>query len=369
MASRFRSDGKASQSCTRCINRKQTCDRVLPNCSRCASNPGSCEYRHPTEPLTSAVGIDNSLPSPTNCFLFLGCCGWDLTEPGQAQLMTAILAYDSNDPIAKAGLGDNVMSVFRDRGCTIQELLEDPVFEALPIVEHLRTTGSLNRSELVDSSWPILHLAILLVATPPCDHKACSQTKRLYVAVKALFALMQLHLPNHAELVQTQGLIALYECGHGMLDHAHVTLNSAFTMAARLDVDLSSILTSLEWRLSLMVIDSLVALQTLHRKHDWIPLAGPPDHDVVRAIKHNFTVLETPNGTPRPEIASQRVLDLGKIVFQCGHILQHVHDSKRDPRTANPHCELMVEIENSIPPFGEDTKHLDLDLSIRLPTR
>lgn len=75
------------------------------------------------------------------------------------------------------------------------------------------------------------------------------------MTVKALFAPMQLHLPNHAELVQTQGLIALYECGHGMLEHAHVTLNSAFTMAARLEVDLSSILTSLEWRLSLMLID------------------------------------------------------------------------------------------------------------------
>ncbi|KAH7260900.1 uncharacterized protein BKA55DRAFT_271473 [Fusarium redolens] len=37
MASRFRGDGKASLSCTRCINRKQTCDRVLPTCSRCAS--------------------------------------------------------------------------------------------------------------------------------------------------------------------------------------------------------------------------------------------------------------------------------------------------------------------------------------------
>ncbi|SCO36541.1 uncharacterized protein FFMR_04128 [Fusarium fujikuroi] len=269
----------------------------------------------------------------------------------------------------EAGLGDNVKGDFRDRGCTILELLKDPVFEALPLAGSLRTTGSPHHSQLVDSSWPILHLAILLVATPPCDHKACSQTKRLYVAVKALFALMQLDLPNHAELVQTRGLIALYECGHGMLEHAHVTLNSAFTMAARLDVDLSSILTSLEWRLSLMLIDSLVALQTLHQRHNWIPLACPPDHDMVRAVKHNFTVLKTPNGVPRPESASQRVLDRRKIVLQCGHILQHVHDSKRNPRTANPHCELMIEMENSIPPFGEEVNHKDLGQPWRLPTR
>nr|RBQ89320.1 hypothetical protein FVER53263_20055 [Fusarium verticillioides] len=139
-------------------------------------------------------------------------------------------------------------------------------------------------------------------------------------------------------------------------------------MAARLEVDLSSLLTSLEWRLSLMLIDSLVALQALHRKHDWIPLACPPHHDMVRAIKHNFTVLKTPNGTPRPDVASQRVLDLGTIAFQCGHILQHVHDSKRVPRTTGPHCELMVEIDNSIPPFGDDPKQLDLAELLGLPT-
>ncbi|KAF5623043.1 hypothetical protein F52700_10355 [Fusarium sp. NRRL 52700] len=126
---------------------------------------------------------------------------------------------------------------------------------------------------------------------------------------------MQLQLPNRSELVQTQVLIAHYEFGHGMPEHAHMTLNSAFTMAARLDVDLSNILASLEWRLSLMLIDDLVALQTLHRKHNWIPLACTPDHDVSRAIKHNCTVLRTPNGTPRPESASQRVLNLGNIVF------------------------------------------------------
>ena len=40
-----------------------------------------------------------------------------------------------------------------------------------------------------------------------------------------------------------------------MLEHAHVTLNSAFTMASLLDVDLSNILISLEWRMTLMLID------------------------------------------------------------------------------------------------------------------
>ncbi|KAF5602233.1 hypothetical protein FPCIR_2018 [Fusarium pseudocircinatum] len=222
-----------------------------------ARSPASCEYQHPTEPLASAVEVDNdnSQPSPADCYLFLGRCGWDLTEQGQSQLMKAMLMYDTNNSIATAGLEDSVGGVFRDRGCTPLELLEDPVFEAFFLVEHLRTAGCLHRSQFAKFSWPILHLAVLLVATPPCDHKARSQTKRLYVTVKALSALMQLHLPNHSELVQTQGLIALYECGHGMLEHAHVTLNSAFTMAARLNVDLSNILASLEWRLSLMLID------------------------------------------------------------------------------------------------------------------
>ncbi|KAF5688077.1 hypothetical protein FCIRC_2051 [Fusarium circinatum] len=332
-------------------------------------NPALCEYQHPADPLASAVEKYNSQPSSTDCYLSLGTCGWDLTKHGQSQLMKAMLAYDTDDSIATARLVDCVGTVFRDLGCTLMELLEDPVFEAFFLVEHLRTTGCLHRSQFDKFSWPILHLAVLLVASPPCDHKACSQTKRLYVTVKALSALMQLRLPNHAELVQTHGLIALYECGHEMLEHAHVTLSSAFTMAARLDVDLSNILASLEWRLSLMFLDILVALQTVHRKHNWIPLACPSDHEMVRAIRHHFTVLKTPNGTPRPESAIQRVSDLGSIVFQCGRVLQHDQDSKRDPRTVNPHCQLMDEMMSSIPPFDECPKHLDLYQSWELPTR
>jgi hypothetical protein len=142
-----------------------------------------------------------------------------------------------------------------DRGCIVLELLKDPVFETFPLVEHLRKNEYSCHFELADCSWPVLHLAVLLVATPPCDHMACSQTKRLYVALKAMFAVLQVRLLNHAELVQIQGLIALYECGHGMLEHAHVSLNSAFTMLSLLDVDLSNILISLKWRLSLMLID------------------------------------------------------------------------------------------------------------------
>ncbi|KAF5546569.1 hypothetical protein FMEXI_5592 [Fusarium mexicanum] len=198
---------------------------------------------------------DSEPPTSTKPLSQFSPCGWDLTKHGQSQLMKAMLAYDTDDSIATARLVDGVGAVFRDRGCTLLELLEDPVFETFFLVEHLRTTACLHRSQFDKFSWPILHLAVLLVATPSCDHRACSQTKRLYVAVKALSALMRLHLPNHAEIVQTQGLIALYECGHGMLEHAHVTLNSAFTMAARLDVDLSNILASLEWRLSLMLLD------------------------------------------------------------------------------------------------------------------
>ncbi|KAF4429392.1 hypothetical protein FACUT_9135 [Fusarium acutatum] len=296
--------------------------------------------------------IYNPQPPPAKSLLELGRCGWDLTEHGQAELIQATVKYKPDDLEAKARLEDRVGEVLHNRGCNCP-----------------------HRSHLADSSWPILHLAVLLVATPPCDHKVCWQTKRLYMTVKSIFALMQLQLPKHAELVQVQGLIALYECGHGMLEHSHVTLNSAITMASLLDFDLSNMLISLEWRMTLMLIDDLVSLQTVHRKHDWIPLACPPDHDMVRVIKHNCTVLTTLNGIPRSDSVSQRLLDFGKIVFQSGRILQHIHDSKRAPRFGNHGCEIMNGLHKStstddtgpIDPFSGDAQHLDLNESLDLP--
>lgn len=220
-----------------------------------ARNQASCTYQQTAELSTLSVQIHSPQPPSTGSLLELGRCGWDLTEHGQAELIQATVKYKPDDLEAKTRLEDGVAEVLHNRGCTVRELLKDPVFEAFPLVEHLRKIDCPHRSELADSSWPVLHLAVLLVATPPCDHKECWQTKRLYLTIKSMFALMQLQLPKSAELMQVQGLIALYECGHGMLEHAHVTLNSAFTMASLLDVDLSNILISLEWRMTLMLID------------------------------------------------------------------------------------------------------------------
>jgi FPC/CPF motif-containing protein YcgG len=90
---------------------------------------------------------------------------------------------------------------------------------------------------------------------------------------------------------------------------------------------------------------------------------------MVRAITDNFTILKTPNRTPRPGSLSQRALDFGRIVFQSRRVLQHIHDSKRDPRVEKPDCELIREIHHGIPPFDESPQHPDLDHSFRLPIR
>lgn len=71
-----------------------------------------------------------------------------------------------------------------------------------------------------------------------------------------MFENLEVQLLSHVPLVQIQGLVALYEYTHGMLNKAHLTVSSAVTMAPRIEVGLSQIQLDLEWRLCLMLIDS-----------------------------------------------------------------------------------------------------------------
>lgn len=88
-------------------------------------------------------------------------------------------------------------------------------------------------------------------------------------------------------------------------------------------------------------------------------------------------VLTTPNGKPRSDSVSQRLLDFGKIVFQSGRILQHIHDSKRAPRFGDHGCEIMNEFHKSIgsddaepiDPFSGDAQHQDLNEALDLPLK
>lgn len=194
----------------------------------------------------------------------LGPCGWDLTEHGQNELMQAMFAYRypvypmHPDQLSEGGrrLKQAVDIILRERGCTLETLLEDDVFKSFPLVQY----DSLGSYEHEDRghSMPGLILAILLITTLPCNHITCSKTKRLYMTILALLPILQSQLSrHHTGVIRIQGLVAVYEYGHGLYDQAHLSLHSAICMASRIELDSIKIRQelALELRLSLMLLD------------------------------------------------------------------------------------------------------------------
>ncbi|KAF4340674.1 tryptophan synthase beta subunit [Fusarium beomiforme] len=317
------------------------------------------EHYGTATPALSVVKLE-TLPSPVRPPFFVfqpDQCGCDLTEHGQSELMQAILAHRHpfNERIREeARLSERVEDMFFEQEYTMEDLLEDSIFDDFPLLKYSPKIEYSPGSTHEDPASPLLNIAVLLIGTTrDCDHiQPCK--KKLYLVLKAMAAVLETQLPNHVRLAQTQGLIALYEFGQGMFEQAHLSIHSAVTMASRIEVDLAEIPLSLEWRLCLMLIDSLIALSTVHRTYGWIPLACPPGHSMEKAIKHYFPVLQTPAGAPRLEDSCRRVFGFGKIVLQCGHILQHIHDSKLNPRGDWQECNLIHQqsLKNFIPPFS-----------------
>ncbi|KAF5580407.1 hypothetical protein FPANT_9363 [Fusarium pseudoanthophilum] len=195
----------------------------------------------------------------------LGPCGWDLTEYGQAELMQAMFAYHYPifpDQLSQGRLKQLVDVILQERGWPLETMLEDEVLESFPLVEYDRLDEY--AAEDKGLSMPGLILAILLVTMSPCNHVTCAQTKRLYLTLLAFLPILQSQLLHHNGVIRIQGLVAVYEYGHGLYDQAHLSLNSAICMASKIKMDLQHLELSLEWRLSLMMLDCCLLL---HRAH------------------------------------------------------------------------------------------------------
>lgn len=209
-----------------------------------------------------SIKSENSPPPPAKKPLHSsGCCGfgWDLTEDGQSELMQAMLGHlhplsDWTSPSCQLGKLVEEIRVDR-RGSPWEPFFEHPMFDYFPLLDYCPKTKYTRDPPVHDPTDPLLKLTALLIKAPPCAHMPCAQTKKLYVVVKSMFAFLDTQLLNHVPLVQIQGLIALYEYTHGMLDKAHLTISSAVSMASRIQIDISEIPLELEWRFCLMIID------------------------------------------------------------------------------------------------------------------
>ncbi|KAF4332825.1 hypothetical protein FBEOM_13383 [Fusarium beomiforme] len=79
----------------------------------------------------------------------------------------------------------------------------------------------------------------------------------LYKVLKAMCTLTSSEIDAQTALIQTLGLIALYEFGLGMFNESHRTLTSAFSMIPFLQEDLvyGDRESMLSWRLCLLTLD------------------------------------------------------------------------------------------------------------------
>jgi len=117
------------------------------------------------------------------------------------------------------------------------------------------------RDEDSDRFLPLLHMAMLLVVSPPATAfvtrfgEAIVWHKDLYKATKALFAIVSGSVTSHIHLVQTLGLVTLYEFGVGCFEQAYITLTSAFTMATLVHDYSVDLVAQLTWKLCLMALD------------------------------------------------------------------------------------------------------------------
>ncbi|KAG5762076.1 hypothetical protein H9Q69_009580 [Fusarium xylarioides] len=239
---------------------------------------------------------DSEPPTSTRPLSELGSCGWDLTEHGQTELMQAVFAYRYRtypEEVSEERLKKTIDILLQERGCTLKTLLEDEVFESFPLVRY----GCMG------------------------DYDAALQSYGVFEEKKA-------------------ALVAVYEYGHGLYYQSHLNLNSAICMAERIELPQSiGLELALELRLSLMLLDCMLALSTHHRDEGWLPLICHPGHAMVRAVEDNLPTLRTPEGDPRPGETIQSALFMRQSVSIAGYVLQHIHDSKRSTRSSRHECD------------------------------
>ncbi|EHK42253.1 hypothetical protein TRIATDRAFT_130008 [Trichoderma atroviride IMI 206040] len=215
---------KAQRSCQFCASRKQGCDRLLPNCSRCTSD------RH-------AVNRQNEAPAPSNDLVeSRGSCSLDLSAKAESLLLR--LACDSGSSAAEYGghgLSELLFKVLDAFEVDIPNLLDSyfaSVHRWLPIIEeeHIRHKfADLENHSHGDDAR--LLLAFYVVIQFPCNHADHSMNTRLYRTIRRLFIIAQSSLGvKDLDLLQYGLLLVAYECSQG-LESVYTTLSACVSLA------------------------------------------------------------------------------------------------------------------------------------------
>lgn len=190
-----------------------------------------------------------------------GTCGWDLTLLGQSELMKLAM----NDPVDRHwSIGnkplEKLSNILSKVNLTLPSLVEDytrSIHNWFPIVnlDQLRLHINNPSTPSTETSTTLLSLAMLLVITTPCGHIEHLSQKRLYMTLQCLCAALQSRNDIGVPLVEAKSLMTLYECGHGMIRQAYLTLSSTVAMTSLLDADAEDSEGQIHLEVCLMILD------------------------------------------------------------------------------------------------------------------
>lgn len=157
-----------------------------------------------------------------------------------------------------------VNDVFQAGGIVLSLLIdeyEETIHRWLPILDpHQLQELKRRQVSWASQSTALLWLSLLLVTTLPCGHREHIRRKRLYIALRSLIMILEVENGQESIHLLIRMLIALYECGHGMNQQAHLTISAAGPLADAIS-SCDDPESSLRWKVLFLTLDrSAVAM-------------------------------------------------------------------------------------------------------------
>ncbi|KAM5358293.1 hypothetical protein ACJZ2D_015422 [Fusarium nematophilum] len=300
-----------------------------------------CDYSQHPNTSSHASCLDH-----TSSLVEFGTCGWDLSRHGQNELISCVLDSTSeHGDAAVDGLGVMLRRVLSEVNLTASDLRDEYsrfVQNWFPILSPEQLLNYARNPWMTPSS-SLLWLAIVLVTTGPCGHVEHLRRKRLYITAKTVSTAIEAQKAPGVIHIQVHALIALYECGQGMVQQAHLTLSSAITRANLIDVE-KQVGASLHWRVSLIILDRMIVLSAAN---DTIPLLCPASTALSRGLEAQIDPLS------REEISlldncSQKLHVMAKVVLLAGRVLEFVDNARMGNVDEDGYCSIEEKITSMV---------------------
>ncbi|KAF2864952.1 hypothetical protein BDV95DRAFT_613101 [Massariosphaeria phaeospora] len=321
---------KASNVCAYCRVRKQRCDRMWPQCSRCAAKLTPCDYT-PHKELPSRLDDSPSLYGE------LEGSGHDLTARGREDLIQAASDWVQDAPGSRNKFSVVVHAILELADVSVTTIMDEYarcIHSWSPLMDedvYLSGADRLSRRDRPPS--PLLLLLVFLVTRRTCAYprEAQRRTRVLYTTLKQLLVLLQTSNDVEFELVQSTMLLAVYECANGMATQAYLTLSSCSGMLAIVE---SNVLQGRERRsqdevcslkVAALVLDRMIALSALTTS---LPLIYPTNSPLARSILDALSGTIPPPSLHPSAVSPRKLYIRARVALESGRILEYIYTLK-----------------------------------------